>query len=263
MDHRVIFDPLAVLELGRSEGRPPQDARPLIDGSIPVANTEPGMEFGRRYMTCEYFLRHFIKYYVARQIQNLPPNTLTPNCFADGRHRRAFQVFMQHLPRCVFHDPACMNDDTLLDTPFFSNDNEVFFHRHSRPYLGTMLRRPDVDASYPWRQMRDVPMDLFVSCQWDLFVSDHRRWVRDADTMNRSHNRQGFYIGGHVMHFWKLASVQRGHGPLFVPCAAPVYADAALVDKKIGTILIFCGAHFSISLRTNTAQCMMANIYFF
>lgn len=93
---------------------------------------------------------------------------------------------MQNLTRFVFHDPAWINDDTLVDNPFFSHDNEAFLHREFSLYLATMLRRADDDASYPWRRMSDVTMDLFVFWQWDRFVNDQRRWVHDADTMTRS-----------------------------------------------------------------------------
>lgn len=89
--------------------------------------------------------------------------------------------------------------------------------------------------------MRDVPMDLFVSRQWDRFVNYHRRWGRDADTLNGSRNRQGFYMGGrrgHTMHFWELTSAQSCYGPLFVPCAAPADADVEESRECFGVDLL-------------------------
>lgn len=52
------------------------------------------MDLGHRDLACEEFLLHFIKYYVARQIQCLYPDVLTKNRLAEGTSRRGFHVFM-------------------------------------------------------------------------------------------------------------------------------------------------------------------------
>lgn len=89
-----------------------------------------------------------------------------------------------------------------------------------------MVDRPDNNVSYLWRRVLDVPIDLFVSWHYDRYISDHRRWGRDANTMTHSRNRQVFYMGGHAMHLWELNTAQHGHGDVFVPNAPPVDAEA-------------------------------------
>lgn len=105
------FDPLAVPEPRRPEGRPSQDARPVMDVSISMVDTEPGMDFNRLDFTCEEFLLHFVR----RQIQCPPPDALTSNRYGKSTRQRAFQVFKQNLPHCVFHDKNCVNSDTLME----------------------------------------------------------------------------------------------------------------------------------------------------
>lgn len=70
---RPVFNLLAVSEPRRPEGRTPQGPRSVMDVRIPVVDTDPGMDFDLRDLTCEEFLRHFVKYFVPRQIKCLPP----------------------------------------------------------------------------------------------------------------------------------------------------------------------------------------------
>lgn len=113
------------------------------------------------------------------------------------------------MPRCVFVEPACANNYTLVDTPFLNHANEYFFHLQFRQFVVAILTHPFNDPSYPWKRMVGVPMEIFVTWNNDRFIMDHRPWGRDADTMARCPNRQGFHMGGHYTHFWDLNNVGR------------------------------------------------------
>lgn len=72
MSERAVFDPLDTGTPRRPAGRNLMDTRTPFDTDISVVDTEPVMDFGRRDLNCEEFIRHLFKIYVTRQIQCLP-----------------------------------------------------------------------------------------------------------------------------------------------------------------------------------------------
>lgn len=92
-------------------------------------------------------------------------------------------MFRQYLSHWIFDEPICVNTDTLVYTPLLLDANEAVFHRHFSPHLVTILNHPNNDASYPWKRMVDARMELFVTCNNDRYITDHRRWGLVTDTM--------------------------------------------------------------------------------
>lgn len=78
-------------------------------------------------------------------------------------------------------------------------------------------------------------MELFVTLNNDGFIMDHCRCGRDADTMTRCCNRQGFHMGGHTTHFWDVTNVIRFAS--FVPSTVDC-SDTSFLCFRLDVLLV-------------------------
>lgn len=146
MSEQPVFNPLDPGTPRCPAGRDLMNDRLPINTDILLVDTSPRLDFGRRDLTCEGFIRQFLKFHVTPQLPCNPPDTLTDSPFAKNTRHKVFQMFRQHLPRCAFAETVFANTDTLVDAPLFTHANKASFHHLFRPYLVAMLTLRNAEA---------------------------------------------------------------------------------------------------------------------